>query len=141
MEIFDVSGGELGDSVMAERKREARIVNPSAGEAGLGGPGPGGFHQAAGIVEEFPVRVLAQTLHGFDRGGCAEGASEQDFVTEQTVELDEAKLAEGEIGIGLVGGEPGGRSPVLRVPEVEPREEEMGVGRDHDFFPRRRRGM
>ncbi len=71
LKVLHFGGGELGHAVVAERKREARIVDLATGKLWTGGVGPNCGHDTARLVHEFPARVFTQGLN--KRDGCMGG--------------------------------------------------------------------
>lgn len=100
LEVFHVGGGEFSDAMVAQGESEAGVVDAAIGKLGCGSVGPDFPHEATGVIDEFPVRMLAKGLdHGHGCGG-EERRRPKFGVAQEAVEFGEPQFAEHEIGGG-----------------------------------------
>jgi len=96
LEILDVGGGKLGDTVGAQGERHAGVDDAANGEIGFACPLPDFIHHRRGF-DKRPVFIGAKALAVCDRFACSHGSWENRGVSQFKVKFHQHQLADGDI--------------------------------------------
>jgi len=134
-EMSIIAGRELGHTMMSERQCQPRVEDDSTSDIRLGYQAPDVLHDsrnATRMVDKPPGRVTAKGLNERNGVRWVEGSSEDRWIAQQNIKLNENQLADGDgIRRGWQGSKKTARVGVFRAITVEGVKEEVRIEGNH----------
>jgi hypothetical protein len=134
-EMSIIAGGELGYTMMSKRQCQPRIEDDATSDIRPGCQAPDILHDsrsATRMVDKPPGRMIAKGLNERNGVGCVEGNSEDRWIAQQNIKLNENQLADGDsIRRGWQGSKKTASVDVFRAITVEGVKEEVRIEGNH----------